>query len=296
MSEPLALTTTNLGKRYGSTWALQDCSIALKQGSVTALVGPNGAGKSTLLHLLVGLSRPTNGEISVFGISGGATHTNTLPLFGFVAQDHPLERSFTIAEMLTLGAKLNPGWDDAFARAWIERMGLPEKRKAGALSGGEQAQLALALALGKRPRLLVLDEPAASMDPLARRDFLALLMTAVAETGLTVLLSSHILGDLERVCDRLVLLARGRVELDDDLESIVASHRVLSVPAIDMPVVARHYDVIDDRVADRQSTVIVRARDRLFDTRWQAGPLNLEDIVLAYLARAGRTEHSAWSG
>jgi ABC-2 type transport system ATP-binding protein len=186
-----ALETHDLGKRYGARWALHDCSLSVPEGSVTALVGPNGAGKTTLLHLAVGLSTPSSGDVRVLGWSAREQPELVLPRIGFVAQDHPLYRGFTLAETLTLGRKLNPRWDDAFARARLERLGLPPRQKIGTPSGGQQAQVALTLALAKRPELLVLDEPMAALDPLARRDFLRSLMEAAADGDLTVVLSSQ---------------------------------------------------------------------------------------------------------
>lgn len=212
-----ALETTHLSKRYGRTWALQDCTLALPAGRVAALVGPNGAGKTTLLNLSVGLLSPTEGHVQVFGCSPLTQTTETLPRLGFVAQDHPLYKDFTVADLLTLGRKLNPRWDDPLARARIQKLGIPLDRRTGKLSGGQQAQVALVLALAKRPDLLLLDEPLASLDPLARREFLRTLLDATVESSLTVLLSSHIIGDLERVCDYLIILSASHVQLVGDI-------------------------------------------------------------------------------
>src|SRR5690242_13305264 len=211
MSDPLI--TLGLGKRYGATWALRDCSFTLPAGHVAALVGPNGAGKTTLLHLCVGLLAPSAGKVAVFDHAPYAQPAEVLPRVGFLAQDHPLYKGFTVVETLTLGRKLNPRWDDMAARARLQRLAIPLDRRVGKLSGGQQAQVALALALSKRPDLLLLDEPVASLDPLARRDFLRTLTDAATEDGLTVLLSSHIIGDLERVCDYLIILSASRVQL-----------------------------------------------------------------------------------
>jgi ABC-2 type transport system ATP-binding protein len=252
---------------------------------VTALVGPNGAGKSTLLQLLAGLSRPTTGEAHLLGISVHDQLPLVLPRMGFVAQDHPLERGFTVAEMLTMGQKLNPAWDNALALSWIEHLNIPPGRKVNKLSGGQQAQVALALALGKQPDVLILDEPVAALDPLARRDFLSSLMSAVTERDLTVLLSSHILGDLERVCDHLLVLAGGQIRLAGSIDTILATHRLLSGPQTDAATIGRHYEIVEERHTGRQSTVIVRSPNQLFDARWQVESLSLEEIVLAYLSR-----------
>ena len=219
-----------LGKRYGATWALRNCTLEIPAGSVTALVGPNGAGKTTFLQLVVGLSRATDGSVTVFGADPVGDPGAVLRRVGFVAQEHPLYRGFTVADTLKLGRKMNPGWDDEIARTRIEQLGLPLHRKVGKLSGGQQAQVALTLALAKRPDLLVLDEPIASLDPLARREFMQSLMEAVAEGGLTVILSSHILADLERVCDHIVILANGRTQLASPIDDVVATHRLLTGP------------------------------------------------------------------
>ena len=278
-----AVETRALGRRYGRAWALRDCSLGIPVGSVTALVGPNGAGKTTLLHLLVGLRAPSAGEARVLGWSPREHPLLVLPRVGFVAQDHPLYRGFTLAEMLTLGRRLNTRWDHALARERLQRLGLPLGRRVGALSGGEQAQVALTLALAKRPELLVLDEPVASLDPLARREFLQSLMEAVADGGLTVVLSSHILADLERVCDHLVLLHSGGVHLSGPIEEIVAAHRVLTGPRTDPASMARVHQVIRERHSERQTTLLVRANGHLYDARWQVDEVDLEEIVLAYL-------------
>src|SRR5438552_1954852 len=277
------LETHALGKRYGSTWALRDCSLELPAGAVAALVGPNGAGKTTLLHLAIGLAAPSSGTVSVFGASPRAHPDEVLPRVGFVAQDHPLYRGFTLAEMLKLGAKLNPRWDDELARDRLERLDLPLARKVGTLSGGQQAQLALTLALAKRPELLLLDEPVAALDPLARREFLQSLMEAVADGGLTVLLSSHIVADLERVCDHLVILSRSEVQLAGPIDEIVRAHRVLTGVRSEPADVARIHSVIHQSHTERQSTLLVRANGHVYDARWQVDEVGLEEIVLAYL-------------
>jgi ABC-2 type transport system ATP-binding protein len=285
MNKPPALVADGLGKRYGSRWALRDCTLEIPAGTVTALVGPNGAGKTTLLHLAVGLSRPSAGEVQVIGHSPQQDAPLVLPRVGFVAQEHPLYRGFTIGETLKLGGRLNPSWDDAVARERIEQLGLSLRQKAGKLSGGEQAQVALTLALAKRPELLVLDEPIASLDPLARREFLQTVMQAVADTGMTVILSSHIVADLERVCDHLVILAAGRVQLAGSIEEIVAGHRLLTGPRDDPAAVARVHEVIRESHTDRQTTLFVRANGHVYDSRWQLHEVDLEEIVLAYLGQ-----------
>ena len=276
-----AISTQGLGKRYGSKWALQECTIEVPEGSVTALVGPNGAGKTTLLQLAVGLTRPSAGDVTVLGLS--PRDPALLPRVGFVGQEHPLHRGFTVAETLKLGRKLNPGWDDALAHERVQRLDLPLDRTVGRLSGGQRAQVALTVALAKRPELLLLDEPVASLDPLARREFLNALMEAVSETGLTVILSSHIVAELERVCDHLVILAQARAELAGPIDEIVAGHRLLTGPRTEAVAVARMHDVIRERHTERQTTLLVRADGHVYDADWELHEVDLEEIVLAYL-------------
>ena len=284
MSE-FALEACGLGKRYGKTWALRDCTLNVSAGSVTALVGPNGAGKTTLLHLAVGLTNPTTGSVRVLGSSARMEPALVLPRVGFVAQDHPLYARFRVSEMLKAGQKLNRSWDDALARARLERLRLRLEQKVGTLSGGQQAQLALTLALAKRPELLLLDEPVAALDPLARREFLQSLMEAVADGGLTVVLSSHIVTDLERVCDDVILLSRAEVQLAGPIDEIVAQHRVLTGPRSDPSAVERVHSIIQASHTERQTTLLVRANGHLYDSRWQVAEVGLEEVVLAYLRR-----------
>src|SRR5260221_3102054 len=202
-----ALETASLSKRYGRPGARRVCTVQLPAGRVAAVVGPNGAGKTTLLPLTVGLLDPSAGDVQVFGHSPRREPKAVLPRIGFVAQDHPLYRGFSVADTLTLGRKLNPRWDQSVATTRLNRLGVPLNRAIGKLSGGQQAQVALALALAKRAELIVLDEPLASLDPLARREFLRTLMDATAEAGLTVLLSSHIITDLGPVVDNPIILS-----------------------------------------------------------------------------------------
>lgn len=283
MNESPALEATALGKRYGSNWALRDCTLTIPAGSVTALVGPNGAGKTTLLQLAVGLIEPASGTISVLGHDPRAEPLAVLPHVGFVAQDHPLPRRFTIGETLRLGRELNPSWDDAIAERRIDELGLSRRQRIETLSGGQQAQVALTLALAKRPELLLLDEPVASLDPLARREFLTGVLRAVTETGITVVLSSHIVADLERICDRLIILANGRTQLVGSIEELLAEHRLLTGPRTDAVAVARVHQVIRESHTERQTTLLVRANGHIFDTCWEQHEVDLEEIVLAYL-------------
>lgn len=288
----MVLETDRLGRRYGRSWALRDCSLHLPAGHIAALVGPNGAGKTTLLHLAVGLLRPNAGEVRVFGRSP-YNDTTVLAEVGFVAQDAPLYRDFTAAELVTMGGKLNRRWDPDLARDRLARLGIPPGKPVGKLSGGQRAQVALALALAKRPRLLLLDEPVASLDPLARREFLQSLMGSVAEAGTTVLLSSHILADLERVCDYLIVLHASRVQLVGTVEDLVAGHRQLVGPRHGTDPIAGVAAVVRASHTDRQSTLLVRTDGLLTDPAWTVHEVSLEELVLAYLAD-GEQAYAEW--
>ncbi|MGH2934303.1 MAG: ABC transporter ATP-binding protein [Gaiellaceae bacterium] len=283
MNDATALRTTGLGKRYASNWALHDCDLSIPTGSVTALVGPNGAGKTTLLQLAVGLIEPTTGTIAVLGHDPRDEPLAVLPRVGFVAQDHPLPRRFTIAETLRVGRELNPSWDDALADRRIDELGLSRRQRIGTLSGGQQAQVALTLALAKQPQVLLLDEPVASLDPLARREFLTGVLGAVTETGITVILSSHIVTDLERICDRLIILAAGRTQLAGPIEEILAAHRLLTGPRRNAAAIARVHEVVRESHTERQTTLLVRANGHVYDADWELHEVDLEEIVLAYL-------------
>jgi ABC-2 type transport system ATP-binding protein len=284
------IETVGLGKRYGQDWALRDCTLALPEGRIIGLVGPNGAGKTTLLHLAVGLLAPTAGTITVLGERPGAGPTQ-LARIGFVAQDTPTYTRMSVSNHLRLGAWLNPGWDEALARHRIGQLGLDPRQRAGSLSGGERAQLALTLALAKRPDLLLLDEPVASLDPLARRDFLRGLMEAVAEQGMSVVLSSHLVADLERVCDYLVVLVASRVRVAGEVNALLSSHYRLSGPRRDPGVLPAAVEIVEESHTDRQSTLLVRTDDPIHDPSWSVKPVSLEDLVLAYMSRA-RDDHA----
>jgi len=281
-----ALETNGLGKRYRRLWALRDCSLHLPAGRVAALVGPNGAGKTTLLHLAIGLLRPDAGAVRVLGetpTDGGAMRSRV----GFVAQDVPLYRDFTAAELITMGGKLNRSrWDSALAYARLSNLGIPLNRRVAKLSGGQRAQVALSLALAKRPDLLLLDEPVASLDPLARREFLQALMGAVAQDGTTVLLSSHLVGDLERVCDYLIVLHAARVQVLGAVDALLAEHKLLVGPRHEAASIAGVGTVVQQSHTDKQSTLLVRTNGTIHDPLWTVQDITLEDLVLAYLAEA----------
>jgi ABC-2 type transport system ATP-binding protein len=279
----VALETTGLGKRYRRTWALRDCTLAVPEGRVAALVGPNGAGKTTLLHLAVGLLGPTTGTIRLLGQPSGGV--GLLERVGFVAQDAPLYRDFTAADLLTLGRKLNRRFDDRLARERLGQLGIPLDRRVGSLSGGQHAQVALVLALAKRPELLLLDEPLASLDPLARREFLQTLMGSVAEDGTTVVLSSHLLADLERVCDYLIVLSHAQVQVLGAVDDLLEQHRLLIGPYREQPFpIPGVAQVVRSSHTERQASLLVRTNGPISDPAWRGHQVTLEDLVLAYLA------------
>jgi len=277
------LEATGLGRRYGKTWALRDCSLRVSEGAIVALVGPNGAGKSTLMQLAVGLIEPSAGTVRVYG-QGPGSSPQALARVAFLAQDHPLYGTFTVGELLHLGQAMNPRWDAGLARRHLDALDIPLRRRASRLSGGQQSQVALTLALGKRPDLLVLDEPVASLDPLARRDFMARLLTDAADRGTTVVLSSHVVSELERVCDHLIVLAGSRLQLDGPIDWLLQNHRTLVGPRLPhgrTPVGVRQ--VIARTDTDRQTTLIAQIDSEPGDPAWRTHPLTLEELVLSYL-------------
>ena len=285
------LRAHGLGKSYGRRWALSDCTLDVPAGRVVGLVGPNGAGKTTLLNLAVGMLAPTSGTIEVLG-GRPAAGPAQLAKVGFVAQDTPAYGGLSVEDHLRLGARLNPGWVDDLARRRIERLGLDFTQRAGKLSGGQRAQLALTLGIAKRPELLILDEPVASLDPLARREFLQDLMESVAEHELSVVLSSHLVSDLERVCDYLIVLVASRVQVAGDIDTLLASHHRLTGARRDPATLPADQHVIAASHTDRQTTLLVRTEAPIHDPAWTVGQLGLEDLVLAYMgASAANRDH-----
>jgi ABC-2 type transport system ATP-binding protein len=279
------IEVAGLGKRYGRKWALTDCTLEIPAGHVVGLVGPNGAGKSTLLNLAVGLLSPTAGTIEVLG-EVPANSPEELGRVGFVAQDTPTYSGLSVADHLRLGAHLNPKWDHQVADDRIEQLDLDLRQKAGDLSGGQRAQLALTLAVAKRPELLILDEPVASLDPLARREFLQILMETVAEHGVSVVLSSHLVADLERVCDYLVVLVASRVQIAGPVDELLASHRRLIGATRDPATLPANQEVIEASHTERQTTMLIRTDDPVHDPGWTVEEVGLEDLVLAYMGQA----------
>jgi len=276
------LTANGLGKRYGRRWALENCTLEIPAGQVVGLVGPNGAGKTTLMHLAVGLLTPTTGSIEVLG-GRPAESPAQLGRVGFVAQETPVYESMSVADHLRFGDWLNPTWDQQVADRRIDQLGLDRSQKAGKLSGGQRAQLALTLAIAKRPELLILDEPVASLDPLARREFLQSLMEVVAEQQVSVVLSSHLVSDLERVCDYLVVLVASHVQLTGGIENLLAAHVRLTGPRSGLETLPPSLQIIEASHTDRQSTLIARVDEPILDPAWLVERINLEDLVLAYM-------------
>jgi ABC-2 type transport system ATP-binding protein len=279
------IAAEGLAKRYRRTWALTDCTLSIPAGHVVGLVGLNGAGKTTLLNLATGMLAPTTGTIEVLGERPAAGQAQ-LARVGYLSQDAPVYAGLSVGDHLKLGAHLNPGWDAALARHRIDQLDLDPRRKAGKLSGGQRAQLALTLALGKRPELLILDEPVASLDPLARREFLQDLMGTVAEEEVSVVLSSHLISDLERVCDYLIVLADSRVRIAGPVDELLAAHHLLSGPRRAPDTRPAGTQVISASHTDRQSTLLVRADGPVLDPAWTVSEVGLEDLVLAYMKQA----------
>jgi ABC-2 type transport system ATP-binding protein len=282
------IETHGLGKSYGSTKALDHCTLAIPEGHVAALVGPNGAGKTTLLNIAVGLAAPTTGAVTVLG--GCPTGSlAALDQIAFVAQDTPLYKNFSAADLLHVTRNLNRRFDQGYAEQRLGELGIPLRQKAGKMSGGQQAQLALTLALARRPKLLILDEPMAMLDPLARHDFMATVMTAVADDGVSVVLSSHVLAELERVADYLVLLTRGSVQMAGAVDDLLERHRVLTGPASESDEYPKQWNVVHSSRAASQAHLLVRC-DGTSDpvpSGWEAHTLTLEELTLSYLREPG---------
>ncbi|MET0136668.1 MAG: ABC transporter ATP-binding protein [Kibdelosporangium sp.] len=269
-TEPI-LGVRGLGKRYDDKWALRDCAFDLAPGRVTAVVGANGAGKSTLLTVLSGLLTPDAGTVERRG------------RVALVAQDKPLYKNFNATDMLRLGRHLNLRWDEARAAGWLARFEVPADRPCGRLSGGQQTQVALALAIGSQPDVLLLDEPLADLDPLVRREVMTELLGHGAETGLTLLLSTHVIAELGGVAEHLLVLGRGRLLLDQDIDELLLAHRYLVGPRSDTPPAGELVRASHD---ERQSTFLVRSAGEPPGAPWVVRDATVEDIVLAHLANA----------
>ncbi|MFE7242005.1 ABC transporter ATP-binding protein [Streptomyces sp. NPDC057580] len=272
-----AIEATGLGMKYrrrNGGWALRDCSFRLPAGRICALVGPNGAGKSTLLALAAGFLRPVEGTLRILGSAPAEARTR----MAFVAQDKPLYPQLTVAETLWAGAELNPAtWDPATAERVIGD--LPRDAGVRTLSGGQRTRLALALALGKRAELLLLDEPMADLDPLVRHQLMGVLMAEAAEHATTIVMSSHILTELEGACDYLLLVDGGRVRLGGETEDILGAHALLTGPVQDL---APH-TVVESRTTGRGLTALVRREGPVDEATWEIAEPSLEELLLAHL-------------
>ncbi len=279
-----ALETVGLGKRYLRHWALEDCTVRIPRGHVVGLVGPNGAGKSTMLNLAAGLLAPTAGAIEVLG-EQPARDAAQLARVGFVPQDVSLYPWFSVEDHLRLGAHCNPRWDAVAAHARLAELGLSPRQRAGKLSGGQRAQLSLTIALAKRPELLLLDEPVSGLDPLARREFLGLLMSTVAANDVSVVLSSHLVSDIERVCDYLIVLVDSRVRVAGEIEELLAGHHRLVGTRSEEDVAPANQTVIAASATDRQRLLVVRSDGPVVEPEWVIESIALEDLVLAYMGQ-----------
>lgn len=281
-----AIETFDLGKRYGKQWALQSCSFSLPAGRIAGLVGPNGAGKTTLMHMLVGLLLPSCGRARIFGFSPEKQLSQVLRNVGFVGQDRPLYRSFSVNDMLRFGRELNPSWDETLALERLGQLNIPLDRPTGKLSGGQQAQVALSMTLAKRPRLLILDEPLASLDPLARHEFMQTLMDSVARDKQTVLVSSHQVSDIERICDSLVLLSQSRLMLADDLEHLLDSHIWVTCSPESADRFADLYPVVRAIHTNRSSRLMIRVgpQQESYLASELVEDVSLDELILAYLS------------
>ncbi|MEV0318273.1 ABC transporter ATP-binding protein [Streptomyces sp. NPDC050658] len=277
-----ALEARGLGKRYRRGWALRDCSFRLPAGRICGLVGPNGAGKSTLLGLATRLVAPTEGELRVFGVP--VDDPASMPRYAFLSQDKPLFKRFTVAETLRTGRELNPGWDAEAAERIVRAGQVPLDAKVGTLSGGQRTRVAFALAFGKRPDLLLLDEPMADLDPLARDEMGALLMSEAVERGTTVLMSSHMLAELEDMCDFLLVVADGRIRLAGDTEELVPAHALVTGLAPDgtAPAGLAEHTVVEVRVQGRQFRALLRPEGPL-PADWEVSEPSLEEVLLGHL-------------
>lgn len=272
-----------LGVSYGTTSAVRDCTLNVPTGRIVALVGSNGAGKTTLLHCLVGLCKPTVGEITVLdGTVPGSIQARER--IAFVAQDALLYRHLSVRSVLTVAGNLNSRFEVEEAKARLSTLEIRLDQKVGKLSGGQQAQLALTLALARHPELLVLDEPLARLDPVARDDIMSLIMSSVAEGGLSVVFSSHVASELERVADYLILLAAGRVQMADEIDRLLAEHMVISVPTDHVDDVVERFPVIAMQRSTRRTQLLVRANGSTeLPSEWERNDVSLDELVLAYL-------------
>lgn len=292
------IESSGLGRRYRRVWALRDCTLAIPAGHVVALVGPNGSGKTTLLELAVGLRVPSAGRLSVLGgIAPGSLPA--LSRVAFVAQDAPLYRQLSVADTLRLAGRLNDRWDRRWARQRVAELAIPLSAKLGALSSGRQAQVALTVALARRPELLILDEPLARLDPLARHEFLAAVLEAVATDGVSVVFSSHVLAELDRVADYLVVLSEGHVQVAGETDTLVAGHRMLVGRTDHVDRLPAGLSIVSAQRAGQQTQLLARCGDDprpAAEAGFRAEPVGVEELVLAYLRHPEATALPGPSG
>jgi ABC-2 type transport system ATP-binding protein len=278
---PAALEAVGLGRRYRRGWALRDCSLRIPTGRICGLVGPNGAGKTTLMSLATDLLAPSTGTIEVLGHPAGSPDARGR--IAFVGQEKALYPRFTVRETFRLGRELNPVWDQSRAEAIVSAGDIPLTARIASLSGGQRSRVAFALALGKRPDLLLLDEPMADLDPLVRRQMTDLLLADAARRGMTVVMSSHLVSELEEACDFLLLVRSGTVRLAGDVDGLLASHRVLeAVAGPGREAGLAGHTVVDSRRSGDRRKVLVRPRGKIAGD-WEIRPPTLEDLVLAHL-------------
>ncbi len=297
IGESMVIATTNLSKRYRFTWALRECNVRIPAGKVAAIVGPNGSGKSTLLRIAAGLTRPTSGTVEVLGQDPQQRPPSALQGIGYLDQERPLYQGFRVSEMLRFAAATNPSWNMARAVSYLDLLRIAPRARISSLSGGQQAQVALTLCLGKEPDLLILDEPAAALDPLARQDLLRLLMQQVASNGSSVILSTHAISDVVAICDYLVILAEGHMVLADDLDFVLESHRLLTPSSASSSPLPEGVTVIETKMSQRESSYLVQVHSPLVDPHWNLERPSIEEIVLGYLRKASteRPPRSEWS-
>jgi len=279
-----ALRATGLGKRYGrDRWALRDIDLSVPSGGITALVGPNAAGKSTLIRTWMGFERPSVGSARVDGVDPARQPGRLSGLVGYVPQSPALYPELRVGDHLRLAALVRPGFDTPRALARLGSVGIEPQQSARALSGGQRAQVALTLALASGARILLLDEPLADLDPLARREFLRALRQAVVGDAMTVLLSSHVVSDIIEACDALIVLGVGRVLLASPIRDALAGHLVVRGDATTSGLVASFLGPDGEELAlHRRTTDHVDAR-----------PATLEEVVLGYLAFGRQAQRDA---
>jgi ABC-2 type transport system ATP-binding protein len=279
------LRTEGLGKRYGDRWALRDVTLTVPTGRVVALVGENGAGKSTLMEICLGFRRPTNGGLHILGSPMPADGDRVRPMIGFVAEDHPLYENLSVSQILEYGRLMNPEWDAPYAAGRLNRLGVAGGQAVRQLSGGQRAQVALTLALAKRPRLLVLDEPVARVDPLARQAFYSQLSDEVRARGLSVIISSHILAELTGVADHIILLSHGKKVLDGPVADLAADHRILVLRSVDPRPLAGKGVVAS--LEGEPPRLLVRRTEFTGEMAGREGRApTLEELALGYLTQA----------